>query len=93
MQQSRVKIKFHFIMAKVSHNNVNVVIRVPVLKSNSNRYFVGLRTFTMGEECMVSLSLFADPERVFRRFSVFAEEPRKSTITAIEPCSPVIKEA
>ena len=44
-------------------------------------------------ECTVSLSLFADPERVFRRFSVFAEEPRKSTITAIEPCSPVFKDA
>ena len=36
-------------MVKVSHNNVNVVIRVSVLKSYSNRYLVGLRTFTMGE--------------------------------------------
>ena len=42
---------------------------------------------------MVSLSLFADPERILRRFSVFAEESRKSIITAIEPCSPVFKEA
>ena len=33
--------------------------------------------------CMVSLSLFADPEQILRRFSVFAEEPRKSTITAL----------
>ena len=38
-------------------------------------------------------SLFAGPERILRRFSVFAEEPRKSIITAIEPCSPVFKEA
>ena len=42
---------------------------------------------------MVSLSLFAGPERVPRRFSIFPEEPRKSIITAIEPCSPVFKEA
>ena len=42
---------------------------------------------------MVSLSLFAGPERILRRFSVFAEEPRKSIITAIEPCNPVFKEA
>ena len=32
MQQSHVKIKFHFIMVKVSHNNVNVVICISVLK-------------------------------------------------------------
>ena len=43
--------------------------------------------------CTVSLSLFAGPERILRRFSVFAGEPRKSIITAIEPCSPVFKEA
>ena len=30
--------------------------------------------------CMVSLSVFAGSERVLRRFSVFAEEPHKSTI-------------
>ena len=42
---------------------------------------------------MVSLNLFADPERILRRFSVFAEEPRKSIITASELCSPVFKEA
>ena len=48
MQQSRVKIKFHFIMVKVSHNNVNVVISVSVLKSYSNCYLLGLRTFTTG---------------------------------------------
>ena len=38
-------------------------------------------------------SLFADPERILRRFSVFAEEPRKSTSTTSEPCSPVFEEA
>ena len=51
MQQSRVKIKFHVfhvIMIKVSHNNVNVVIRISVLKVTSTVVFVGLRTFTMG---------------------------------------------
>ena len=50
-QQSRVKIKlyiFHVIMVKVSHNNVNVVIRVSVLKVTSTIVFVGLQTFTMG---------------------------------------------
>ena len=41
----------------------------------------------------VSLSLFAGPERILRRFSVFAEEPCKSTITITEPCNPVFKEA
>ena len=40
-----------------------------------------------------SLSLFANPERILRRFYVFAEEPCKSTITTSEPCSPVFKEA
>ena len=29
---------------------------------------------------MVSLSVFAGPERILRRFSVFTEEPHKSTI-------------
>ena len=38
-------------------------------------------------------SLFADPERILRRFYVFAEEPCKSTITTSEPCTPVFKEA
>ena len=38
-------------------------------------------------------SLFADPERILRRFYVFAEEPSKSAITTSEPCSPVFKEA
>ena len=42
---------------------------------------------------MVSLSLFAGPERILRRFSVFAEEPHKSIITTTEPCNPVFKEA
>ena len=43
--------------------------------------------------CTVSLSVFAGPERILRRFYVFVEEPRKSTITTSEPCSPVFKEA
>ena len=43
--------------------------------------------------CTVSLSLFADPERILRRLYVFVEEPCKSTITISEPCSPVFKEA
>ena len=38
-------------------------------------------------------SLLAGPERILRRFYIFAEEPCKSIITAIEPCSPVFKEA
>ena len=38
-------------------------------------------------------SVFAGPERILRRFYVFAEEPCKSTITTSEPCSPVFKEA
>ena len=44
-------------------------------------------------QCTVSLSLFADPERILRRFYIFMEEPCKSTITTSEPCSPVFKEA
>ena len=48
MQQSHVKIKFHFIMVKASHNNVNVIFRIAVLKVTSTVVFVGLRTFTMG---------------------------------------------
>ena len=96
MQQSCVKIKFHvfhIIIIKVSHNNVNVVIRISMLKVTSTVVFVGLRTFTTGQECTVSLTLFADRERILRRFYVFAEEPCKSTITTSEPCSPVFKEA
>ena len=42
---------------------------------------------------MVSLSVFAGPEQILRRFSIFAEEPRKSIITVTEPCNPVFKEA
>ena len=34
-------------MVKVSHNNVNVVIRISALKVTSTVVFVGLRTFTM----------------------------------------------
>ena len=49
--------------------------------------------FGMHKKCTVSLSLFADLERILRRFYVFAEEPCKSTITTSEPCSPVFKEA
>ena len=58
-------------MVKVSHNNVNinVVIHVSVLKSYSNRYLVGLQTFTMGGgmhglfKCICRLG--ANPEKVF----------------------------
>ena len=35
-------------MVKVSHNNVDVVIRVSVLKVTSTIVFVGLQTFTTG---------------------------------------------
>ena len=35
-------------MAKVSHNNVDVVIRMFVLKVTSTIVLVGLRTFTTG---------------------------------------------
>ena len=35
-------------MLKVSHNNVNVVIRISVLKVTSTVVFVGLRTFATG---------------------------------------------
>ena len=48
---------------------------------------------TYNTYCTVSLSLFAGLERILRRFSVFAEEPCKSTITTSKPCSPVFKEA
>ena len=43
--------------------------------------------------CTVSLSVFAGSERILRRFSIFTEDPCKSTITTSEPCSPVFKEA
>ena len=68
-QQSHVKIKFHFIMVKVSHNNVGVVIRVSVLKVTSTIVLVGLRTFTMGGgmhslfKCICRFG--ANPEKVF----------------------------
>ena len=70
MQQCRVKIKFHVIMVKVSHNNVDVVIRVSVLKVTSTIVFVGLRTFTMGGG-MHGLFKYicrsgVNPEKVFR---------------------------
>ena len=69
MQQCRVKIKFHFIMVKVSHNNVGVVIHVSVLKVTSPVVFVGLRTFTTGGgmhglfKCICRFG--ANPEKVF----------------------------
>ena len=69
MQQSRVKIKFHFIMVKVSHNNVGVVIHVPVLKVTSTIVLVGLQTFTMGGgmhglfKCICRFG--ANPKKVF----------------------------
>ena len=65
-----------------------------VLKSYFNHCFCRFTNFLQrGKECTVPLSLFADPERILRRFYVFAEEPCKSTITTNEPCSPVFKEA
>ena len=65
-----------------------------VLKSYFNHCFCRFTNFLQwGEECTVSLSVFADPERILRRFYVFAEEPCKSTITTSELCSPVFKEA
>ena len=81
--------------SKASHNStyVNVIAYVTMLKVTPTIVLVGLQTFTTGEECMVSLSLFAGPERILRRFSVFAEEPCKSTTTITEPCNPVFKEA
>ena len=64
-----------------------------VLKSYFNHCFCRFTNFyNGGEECMVPLSLFADPERILRRLYVFAEEPCKSTTTTSEPCSPVFKE-
>ena len=57
-------------MVKVSHNNVGVVIRVFVLKVTSTVVFVGLRTFTMEEECTVSFKSIcrsgANLEKVLR---------------------------
>ena len=35
-------------MVKASHNNVNAIIRIAVLKVTSTIVFVGLQTFTMG---------------------------------------------
>ena len=35
-------------MVRVSHNNVNVVSHISVLKVTSTVVFVGLQTFTMG---------------------------------------------
>ena len=69
MQHSRVKIKFHFIMVKASHNNVNVIIRIAVLKVTSTVVFVGLRTFTIRggmHGLFKSICRFrANPEKVF----------------------------
>ena len=57
-------------MAKASHNNVNVIIRIAVLKVTSTIVFVGLRTFTRGGGMHGLFSLFcrsgANPEKVFR---------------------------
>ena len=81
-------------MVKVSHNNVDVVNRVSVLKSYFNHCFCRFTNFyNGGRNARSLLSLFAGPERIWRRFYVFAEEPCKSTITTNEPCSTVFKEA
>ena len=57
-------------MVKVSHNNVDVVIRVFVLKVISTIVFVGLRTFTMGGGMHGLFESIcrsgASPEKVFR---------------------------
>ena len=59
-------------------------IKHTLLQSESPKYLETARSLS---------SLFAEPERILRRFYVFAEEPCKSTITTSEPCSPVFKEA
>ena len=65
-----------------------------VLKSYFNHCFCRLTNFyNRGRNARSLSSLFAGPERIMRRFYVFAEEPCKSTITTSEPCSPVFKEA
>ena len=57
-------------MVKASHNNVNVLIHIAVLKVTSTIVFVGLRTFTMGGgmhglfKCICRSG--ANPEKVFR---------------------------
>ena len=57
-------------MVKVSHNNVNVVIRISVLKVTSTIVFVGLRTFTTGGGMYGLFKSIcrsgANPEKVFR---------------------------
>ena len=64
------------------------------VKSYFNHCLCRFTNFYNGGRNARSLSsLFADPERILRRFYVFAEEPCKSTITTSEPCSPVFKEA
>ena len=68
-------------------SNEEVLNRSPVMATRCHYHGDGAWV------CTVSLSLFAGPERILRRFSVFAEEPCKSTITTTEPCSPVFKEA
>ena len=68
------------------------------IENNIDKIFEYLRIMTNHKAtsavipCTVSLSLFAGPERILRRFSIFTKEPRKSIITAIEPCNPVFKE-
>ena len=65
-----------------------------MLKSYFNHCFCRFTNFYNGGRNARSLSsLFADPERILRRFYIFAEDPCKSTITPSEPCSPVFKEA
>ena len=57
-------------MVKSSHNNVNVIIHIAVLKVTSTIVFVGLRTFTTGggmHGLLKSICRFAaNPEKVFR---------------------------
>ena len=57
-------------MVKASHNNVNVIIRIAVLKVTSTVVFIGLRTFTTGggmHSPFKSICISgANPEKVLR---------------------------
>ena len=57
-------------MVKASHNNVNVIIRIAVLKVTSTIVFVGLQTFAMGGGMHGLFKSIcrsgANPEKVFR---------------------------
>ena len=79
--------------------NVMMQVSYPDDKADLPNGLYVMRTYTELKDgswsvsCMVSLGLFAGPERILRRFSIFTEEPCKSIITTTEPCNPVFKEA